>query len=72
MFQLVILHNGVIRADGAPRDIFSKVEQIHELGLAAPETVELCYELNQQGFSLPLDLLDTETCAQAIFRALNA
>ncbi len=65
--RVVILHRGQIRADGTPREIFSQVELIHSLGLAAPETVELCYGLNQEGFQFPLDLLDTEECAQALY-----
>ena len=46
-------------------------EYMHELGLAAPETVELCHELNKLGLELPLDLLETEDCAQAIYKALG-
>ena len=69
--RVVILHRGEIRADGKPSEIFSGVEMIHELGLAAPETVELCYELNKEGFSLPLDLLDTEQCAQVLYETLK-
>ena len=69
--RMIILHQGVIRADGAPGEIFADVEKIHELGLAAPETVELCHALNGEGFRLPLDLLDTDGCAQAIFDALK-
>ncbi len=69
--RVVVLHKGVIRADGAPRDVFSNVEHIHSLGLAAPETVELCHELNQVGFRLPLNLLDTEACAQALYGLLR-
>ena len=70
--RMVIIHRGQIRADGSPREIFADVEKIHELGLSAPETVELCNELNKEGFSLPLDLLDTEACAQALYDVLKA
>ena len=70
--RMVIIHKGQIRADGSPREIFADVEKIHELGLSAPETVELCNELNKEGFSLPLDLLDTEACAQALYDVLKA
>lgn len=70
--RMVIIHRGQIRADGTPREIFADVEKIHELGLTAPETVELCHELNREGFSLPLDLLDTEACAQALYNVLKA
>ena len=70
--RMVILHKGKIRADGTPREIFSDVEKIHSLGLAAPETVELCHALNREGFGLPLDLLDTEQCAQTLYELLKA
>ena len=69
---MVILHRGEIRADGTPSEIFADVEKIHALGLSAPETVELCNELNKEGFGLRLDLLDTETCAQALYDVLKA
>ena len=69
--RVVVIHRGVIRADGKPKDVFSDIEYMHELGLAAPETVELCHELNKLGFKLPLDLLETEDCAQALYNALG-
>ena len=69
--RVVVIHRGVVRADGKPKEVFSDIEYMHELGLAAPETVELCHELNKLGFALPLDLLETEDCAQAIYKALG-
>ena len=64
--------NGKVAADGAPGEVFSQVELLHSIGLAAPDTVELCWELNQKGFDLPLDALDEETCAQALYNAVKA
>ena len=69
--RVVVIHRGVVRADGKPREVFSDIEYMHELGLAAPETVELCHELNKLGYELPLDLLETEDCAQALYKALG-
>ena len=70
--RVVVLHKGSIAADGAPEEVFSQVELLHDIGLAAPDTVELCYELNQCGFSLPLNALDIEDCAQALYNAVKA
>ena len=70
--RVVVLHQGLIVADGAPEQVFSQVHRLHEAGLAAPDTVELCYELNKAGFSLPLDTLDTQQCAQALYDAVMA
>ncbi len=65
--RVVVLHQGRIAADGTPREVFSQVALMHDIGLAAPETVELCYELNREGFDLPLDKLNAEECAQALY-----
>ena len=70
--RVVVLHKGSVAADGTPKQVFSQVELLHKLGLAAPETAGLCYELNQNGFSLPLDALDTEECAQALYSEVMA
>ncbi len=70
--RVVVLHKGQIRADGTPQEVFSQVELLHELELAAPETVELCNELNKDGCELPLNLLDTESCAQTLYEMLKA
>ena len=70
--RVIVLHKGKVAADGTPQKVFSQVELLHGLGLAAPETVELCYELNRQGFSIPLDKLEIEECAQALYNVVKA
>lgn len=70
--RVVVMHKGKVAADGAPEEVFSQVELMHGLGLAAPETVELCYELNKLGFNLPLNRLDEIECAQALYNAVKA
>ena len=70
--RVIVLHRGKVAADGTPKHVFSQVELLHDLGLAAPETVELCWELNRQGFSLPLDALEIEDCAQALYDSVKA
>ena len=63
--RVVVLDKGSIAADGTPKEVFSQVELLHGLGLAAPETVELCWSL---GDGLPLTALTIDECAQAIHR----
>ena len=70
--RVVVLHKGKVAADGMPQQVFSQVELLHNIGLAAPESVELCWELNKQGFDLPLDKLDPEECAQALYDMVKA
>ncbi len=69
--RVVVLNKGTVAADGTPRQVFAQVELLHSLGLASPETVELCWELNKQGFTLPLDKLEPEECAQTLYNCLK-
>ena len=64
--RVVVLHKGKVAADGTPEAVFSQAELLHSIGLAAPEPVELCWQLNKEGFNLPLDKLDPEQCAQTL------
>ena len=70
--RVVVLHKGEVALDGTPQQVFSQVEKLHNIGLAAPETVELCHALNQNGFDLPLDQLECEDCARAIYDLMKA
>ena len=66
--RVVVLHKGRVAADGTPREVFPQVELLHGIGLAAPETTELCWALRKNGFDLPLDALSEEECARAIYQ----
>ena len=70
--RVVVLHKGRVAADGTPQEVFSQVALLHDIGLASPETVELCWELNKYGFDLPLDRLSIEDCAQALYDSVKA
>ena len=70
--RVIVLSDGVIAADGTPREVFSRVELLHSIRLGAPETIELCHALNQQGFALPMDRLSVEECAQALYEQIKA
>ena len=69
--RVVVLHKGEVALDGTPAEVFSQVDTLHDMGLAAPETVELCWELNKNGFNLPLERLNAEECAQTLYEVLK-
>ncbi len=69
--RVIVMNDGVVAMDGAPREIFSRVEELQALGLAAPDTVELLHRLNRHGMDLPLTAITVDECARAIFQALH-
>jgi energy-coupling factor transport system ATP-binding protein len=70
--RVVVMNEGKVIADDIPKKVFSQVELLRSVGLTVPETTELMYTLNQEGWALPLDALSVEECAQALLGAVNA
>ncbi len=68
--RLVVMSHGKIVADGAPREVFQRVEELRSVGLTVPETVSLLWELRQEGLDVPLDCLSDEECAQTLYKLL--
>lgn len=66
--RLIVMNKGRVALDGTPRDIFSQVEKMRELGLAVPHTVELLYGLRQEGMDVDLRALSVTECADEICR----
>ena len=69
--RLLIMSNGHLILSGSPAQVFSSVELMEREGLSVPETVRLCYDLDQRGFQLPTDTLDVDTCAEHILQAIR-
>ena len=69
--RLIVMNDGRLAMDGAPAEVFTQVDALRAMGLAAPDTVELLYGLRQGGMDVPLDALTVEDCAAAICRALR-
>ncbi len=68
--RVVVMDQGRVVMDGPPREILVRMEELREIGLDAPHTVELLHGLRQEGFDVPLDALGIQECAEAIVRAL--
>ncbi|MCI9473127.1 MAG: energy-coupling factor transporter ATPase [Flavonifractor sp.] len=68
--RLVVMSGGHIIADGPPREVFQRVEDLKAVGLTVPETTELLWQLRLEGLDVPLDALTDEECAQALYGLL--
>ena len=69
--RLIVMAEGKIIDDGPPREVFQHVDTLRSSGLAVPETVSLLYELQKEGFQVPLDALSDEECAAVLASLLN-
>ena len=69
--RVIVMNDGQVAMDGAPHDVFAQVDRLHELGLAAPDTVELLHLLREAGMDVPLTGLTVDECADTICRAFG-
>ncbi len=69
--RVIVMSDGQVVREGAPRAVFSDVEALKSRGLTVPDTTELLYALEQAGLTLPKGALTVEECAQAIAATLR-
>ena len=69
--RVIVMNDGQVAMDGAPHDVFAQVDRLHELGLAAPDTVELLHLMREAGMDVPLTGLTVDECADTICRAFG-
>lgn len=55
--RIVVMNDGQKEMEGTPKEIFSQVEKMKELGLDVPQVTELVYYLNKMGRNFPKDIL---------------
>ena len=68
--RLIVMNDGNVIADGAPKIVCQQVDELKRVGLTVPDTIALLYRLRQAGVDVPLDALSVEECAAAIQKAI--
>ena len=69
--RVIVMNEGRVAMDGAPREAFAQVEKLKSIGLTVPDTVELLYELRGAGCDLPLTAITVDECADAVARCFG-
>ncbi len=52
--RVIVMEEGKVVMDGSPREVFTQVELLKNIGLDVPQVTELAHQLRQRG--LPMDL----------------
>ena len=68
--RVLVMDDGKLVMDGAPREIFTQVGKLRSMGLTVPDTVDLLDRLRRDGLDVPLTALTVEQCADAVAAAL--
>nr|WP_199229076.1 energy-coupling factor transporter ATPase [Sporanaerobacter acetigenes] len=64
--RIIVMEEGQIVMEGTPRQVFSQVDKMKELGLDVPQVTELAHELRKEGIDVPEDILTVEELVRAL------
>ena len=70
--RVVVMHQGGVLMDGAPREIFTQVDALRAASLTVPQTIEVLHDLNaEDGARLSIDALSVSECADILQQYLQ-
>ena len=64
--RVVVVNDGTIFLSGTPREVFSHVEELKNIGLETPQVTELCHALAEDGVAIDGDIISTDEAVEKI------
>ncbi|MCM0649425.1 energy-coupling factor transporter ATPase [Clostridium swellfunianum] len=64
--RIIVMDQGSIKLEGTPRDIFSQVPVMKNIGLDVPQVTELAYELQKSGIKIDTNILSIDEMVNAL------
>lgn len=69
--RVAVVDGGKILLEGSPKEVFSNVSILKDVGLDVPQVTELAFELRKSGVNLPIDILTADECVAQLARILE-
>ena len=69
--RVVVIDDGRILLDGEPKEVFSHVQVLKDVGLDVPQATQLVFELRKAGYNIPQDIISEDECVAAIEKLLE-
>ena len=70
--RVIVINDGEMILDGTPKEVFSKVELLHDIGLESPQSTELVRLLKQAGLDVDVYAISEQECIDTILSALSS
>lgn len=64
--RIIVMDKGEKVMEGVPREIFSQVENMKNIGLDVPQVTELAYELKKEGLNITTEILNIDEMVDAL------
>ncbi len=68
--RLLVIDRGKLVMDGTPHEVFSRRQELEDLGLSVPQVTVLMGDLQQMGFPVPNDVITVDEAVHQIARVL--
>ena len=69
--RIVVLSKGKVALTGTPREVFSHVDELEAIGLAAPQISYVFSELRKKGYDVPNDIYTVNEATEELFKFLK-
>ncbi|MBC5787608.1 energy-coupling factor transporter ATPase [Clostridium facile] len=69
--KVLVMNNSRLFAYDTVDEVFSKIEQLKEMGLSVPQLSEVFYQLRQKGFDVNTNIYTVEQAKEELLRALK-
>lgn len=69
--RIVVMNNGHVALTGTPKEVFSHVSELEEMGLAAPQTSYVMKGLKYNGLNVPQDVYTVDEATDVLFELLK-
>ena len=69
--RIIVMNQGSVMFDGAPKEVFRHYKELEQVGLAAPQVTYLMHELSEKGFPVDRDATTVAEAKREILRAFG-
>ncbi len=68
--RIIVLRDGGVILDGAPKEVFVKTDELKSTGLDIPQTTELMLSLATEGLDVARDVITVDECVEEIIKLI--
>ena len=69
--RVIVMDEGKVLLDEEPKEVFSHVELLKEIGLDVPQVTELLWELKKMGITIDTHIIDEDECSRVLLKLLS-
>ena len=69
--RIIVMNQGSVMYDGAPKDVFRQYKELETVGLAAPQVTYLMHELQEKGIPVDVNATTIEEARESILAAMR-